>query len=71
MIRDWPGRAAILSFEKAVSYEDAMTYDEPEPLPFAARHWLGAANACPRIDIAFTSTQIGWSAFRPSSNVAA
>ncbi len=20
-----------------------MAYDEPEPLPFAARHWLGAA----------------------------
>ena len=20
-----------------------MNYDEPEPLPFAARHWLGAA----------------------------
>jgi hypothetical protein len=20
-----------------------MDYDEPEPLPFAARHWLGAA----------------------------
>ena len=20
-----------------------MTYDEPEPLPFAAHHWLGAA----------------------------
>ena len=35
--------AAILSFEKAAAYEDAMTYDEPEPLPFAARHWLGAA----------------------------
>jgi tetratricopeptide (TPR) repeat protein len=26
-----------------VELEDAMTYDEPEPLPFAARHWLGAA----------------------------
>ena len=23
--------------------EDALSYDEPEPLPFAARHWLGAA----------------------------
>jgi hypothetical protein len=30
-------------FEKAVELEDALTYDEPEPLPFAARHWLGAA----------------------------
>ena len=34
---------AIRAFEKAVELEDAMTYDEPEPLPFAARHWLGAA----------------------------
>jgi hypothetical protein len=23
--------------------EDGLEYDEPEPLPFAARHWLGAA----------------------------
>ena len=35
--------ASIRSFEKAVELEDALTYDEPEPLPFAARHWLGAA----------------------------
>jgi len=34
---------AIAAFEKAVEIEDSMTYDEPEPLPFAARHWLGAA----------------------------
>ena len=34
---------AIKAFEKAVELEDALTYDEPEPLPFAARHWLGAA----------------------------
>ena len=34
---------AIASFERAVTTEDGMTYDEPEPLPFAARHWLGAA----------------------------
>jgi tetratricopeptide (TPR) repeat protein len=34
---------AIKIFEKAVETEDALTYDEPEPLPFAARHWLGAA----------------------------
>ena len=25
------------------SMQDALVYDEPEPLPFAARHWLGAA----------------------------
>ena len=34
---------AIASFERAVTTEDSLTYDEPEPLPFAARHWLGAA----------------------------
>ena len=38
---DLPG--AINAFERAVALEDAMGYDEPEPLPFAARHWLGAA----------------------------
>jgi tetratricopeptide (TPR) repeat protein len=35
--------AAIAEFEKAIEVEDQMDYDEPEPLPFAARHWLGAA----------------------------
>ncbi len=34
---------ALRAFERAVKFEDAMEYDEPEPLPFAARHWLGAA----------------------------
>jgi tetratricopeptide (TPR) repeat protein len=34
---------AIASFEQAVKLEDDLPYDEPEPLPFAARHWLGAA----------------------------
>ena len=34
---------AITAFEKAVALEDSLMYDEPEPLPFAARHWLGAA----------------------------
>jgi tetratricopeptide (TPR) repeat protein len=34
---------AIVAFEKAAEVEDSMDYDEPEPLPFAARHWLGAA----------------------------
>jgi tetratricopeptide (TPR) repeat protein len=38
---DLPG--AIAAFEKAVAHDDALEYDEPEPLPFAARHWLGAA----------------------------
>ena len=35
--------AAIAAFQRAVLIEDALEYDEPEPLPFAARHWLGAA----------------------------
>ena len=35
--------SSIRSFESAVAQEDALQYDEPEPLPFAARHWLGAA----------------------------
>jgi len=34
---------AIRSFEVAVALDDGLVYDEPEPLPFAARHWLGAA----------------------------
>jgi tetratricopeptide (TPR) repeat protein len=35
--------AAIAAFEQAVALDDALEYDEPEPLPFPARHWLGAA----------------------------
>ena len=35
--------AAIESFKQAVALEDSLDYDEPEPLPFAARHWLGQA----------------------------
>lgn len=35
--------AAIAAFTRAAEIEDSMDYDEPEPLPFAARHWLGAA----------------------------
>jgi tetratricopeptide (TPR) repeat protein len=34
---------AIAAFERAAKLEDELIYDEPEPLPFAARHWLGAA----------------------------
>ena len=34
--------AAIAAFERAVTVEDALAYAEPEALPFAARHWLGA-----------------------------
>jgi tetratricopeptide (TPR) repeat protein len=35
--------AAIEAFERAVEHEDELSYDEPEVIPFAARHWLGAA----------------------------
>jgi len=35
--------AAIRAFERAVEVEDQLEYSEPEPLPFSARHWLGAA----------------------------
>jgi tetratricopeptide (TPR) repeat protein len=34
---------AIDLFEGAVRIEDALRYDEPEPLNFSARHWLGSA----------------------------
>ena len=34
---------AIAAFEKGAELQDSLIYDEPEPLPFAARHWLGAA----------------------------
>ncbi len=34
---------AIVAFERAAKLDDELEYDEPEPLPFAARHWLGAA----------------------------
>jgi hypothetical protein len=34
---------ALAAFEQAVALEDALQYDEPEPLPFAARDWLGVA----------------------------
>jgi tetratricopeptide (TPR) repeat protein len=36
-------KGAIGAFERAVAVEDELAYDEPEALPFAARHWLGAA----------------------------
>jgi hypothetical protein len=34
---------AIAAFERGVTLHDGLTYDEPEPLPFSPRHWLGAA----------------------------
>ncbi len=36
-------RGSIEPFTRAVDLEVGMTYDEPEPLPFSPRHWLGAA----------------------------
>ena len=35
--------AALAAFERAVKLDDGLEIDEPEPLPFPARHWLGAA----------------------------
>jgi tetratricopeptide (TPR) repeat protein len=34
---------AIAAFERAVALDDSIVIDDPEPLPFPARHWLGAA----------------------------
>ncbi len=34
---------AIVAFARASAGQDALSYDEPEPLNFAARHWLGSA----------------------------
>jgi len=34
---------AIAVFEQAVEIHDGLRYDEPEPLNFSARHWLGDA----------------------------
>ena len=36
---DNEGAVAVL--EKAIELEDGLRYDEPEPLNFSARHWLG------------------------------
>jgi len=33
---------ATAAFERSVVRHDALRYDEPEPLNFSARHWLGA-----------------------------
>ncbi|MCI5106027.1 MAG: hypothetical protein MRY76_04885 [Pseudomonadales bacterium] len=34
---------AAAEFRTATDYYDSLNYDEPEPLPFSPRHWLGAA----------------------------
>jgi hypothetical protein len=41
MAGDLPG--AIAAFQTAADTQEALIYDEPEPLPFSARQWLGAA----------------------------
>jgi tetratricopeptide (TPR) repeat protein len=33
---------AVVTLEHAIELEDGLRYDEPEPLNFSARHWLGA-----------------------------
>lgn len=32
---------AVAAFREAIALEDGLVYDEPEPLPFAVRDWLG------------------------------
>ena len=32
---------AAAAFREAIALEDGLMYDEPEPLPFAVRDWLG------------------------------
>ncbi len=34
---------AIAKFREAAEWDDKQPYDEPEPIPYAARHWLGNA----------------------------
>ncbi|MCH2324676.1 MAG: hypothetical protein MK317_08275 [Pseudomonadales bacterium] len=34
--------AAADAFRRATDYYENLNYDEPEPLPFSPRHWLGA-----------------------------
>jgi tetratricopeptide (TPR) repeat protein len=34
---------AIAAFQQAANLQAGLVYDEPEPLPFSAFHWLGAA----------------------------
>jgi tetratricopeptide (TPR) repeat protein len=43
LLKEGDQSKAIDALERAVKLEDEIEYDEPEPLPFSARHWLGAA----------------------------
>jgi len=36
-------QGAIVAFRRAAETQAGLVYDEPEPLPFSAFHWLGAA----------------------------
>jgi tetratricopeptide (TPR) repeat protein len=42
LVADGDRDHAIATLEQAVALEDRLRYDEPEPLNFSARHWLGA-----------------------------
>lgn len=35
--------SAVAAFESATDAYNQIVYDEPEPFPFSAKHWLGAA----------------------------
>ena len=35
--------SAVAAFENATDAYNNIVYDEPEPFPFSAKHWLGAA----------------------------
>ena len=39
--REGDNGGAVAVLEKAIELEDGLRYDEPEPLNFSARHWLG------------------------------
>ena len=40
-------KAAVETFDQAVIAEDTIDYDEPEPLPFSARHWWARRSSKP------------------------
>jgi tetratricopeptide (TPR) repeat protein len=63
---------AIPVFERAVRTQDGLRYDEPEPLNFSARHWLGAAlleaNRAPEAEQVYVAALVqhpnnGWSLY--------
>jgi hypothetical protein len=42
LLEEGRSEEAIAALEHAVELQDGLHYDEPEPLNFSARHWLGA-----------------------------